>query len=96
MEKEKLVVGKLKEGKFERFMSFMQSDEGMTERKKIAHVEKTVAAITPDKSAVMFKISVHNEAAMKEFISGKNPVMKPIFDECVANIQIWELSPVKI
>ena len=44
----------------------------------------------------MFKISVHNEAAMKEFISGKNPVMKPIFDECVANIQIWELSPVKI
>ena len=96
MEKEMLVLGKFKEGKLEKFMGWMQSDEGMTERKRIAHVEKTVAAITPNKSAVMFKISVHNEAAMKEFISGKNPVMKPIFDECVANIQIWELSPVKI
>ena len=44
----------------------------------------------------MFKVSVHNEATMKEFVSGKNIVMKPIFDECVANIQMWELNPVKI
>ena len=58
-----LVVGKFKsgEGKFEKFMGFMQSDEGMAERKKIANVEKTVAAVAPDKSAVMFKISAHNE-----------------------------------
>ncbi len=34
MEKEMLVVGKLKEGKFEKFMGFMQSEEGMAERKK--------------------------------------------------------------
>ena len=32
--KDILVVGKLKEGAFEKFMGFMQSDEGMTERKK--------------------------------------------------------------
>ena len=98
MEKEMLVLGRFKsgEGKFEKFMGWMQSDAGMTERKKIADVTKTVAAVTPDKSAVMFKISVHNEAAMKEFVSGKNPVMKPIFDECVESIQVWELSPVKI
>ena len=28
--KDILVVGKLKEGSFEKFMGFMQSDEGMT------------------------------------------------------------------
>lgn len=32
--KEMLVLGKFKEGKFEKFMGFMQSDEGMAERKK--------------------------------------------------------------
>ena len=98
MEKEMLVLGKFKSGeeKLEKFMGWMQSDEGMAERKKIAHVEKTVAAVTPDKSAMMFKIFVHNEVAMKEFVSGKNPVMKPIFDECVESIHLWELSPVKI
>ena len=98
MEKEMIALLKFKsgDGMFEKFMGWMQSDEGMTERKKIAHVEKTVAAITPDKSAVMFKISVHNEAALKEFISGKNPVMKPIFDECVESVQVWELSSVEL
>ena len=54
MEKEMLVLGKLKEGKFEKFMGFMQSDAGMAERKKIADVTKTVGAVLPDKSAVMF------------------------------------------
>ena len=32
--KDILVVGKLKEGAFEKFMGFMQSDEGMAEKKK--------------------------------------------------------------
>ncbi len=31
-----LVVGKLKEGKFGAFMSFMRSKEGMEERRKVA------------------------------------------------------------
>ena len=35
-----LVVGKLKEGAFEKFMGFMQSDEGMTERKKLQMLVK--------------------------------------------------------
>ena len=96
MEKEMLVVGKLKEGKFEKFMGFMQSDAGMAERKKVADVTKTVAAVTPDKSAVMFKISVHNEEALRKFVTGQNPVGKPVYDECVESIQVWELSPVKI
>ena len=49
-----LAIAKLKsgEGKFEKFMGFMQSDEGMAVRKTIAHVEKTVPAIAPDKSYV--------------------------------------------
>ena len=44
MEKEMLAIARLKsgEGKFEKFMGFMQSDEGMAVRKTIAHVEKTV------------------------------------------------------
>ena len=79
MEKEMLVLGKFKsgEGKFEKFMGWMQSDVGMAERKKIAHVEKTVASVTPDKSAVMFKISVHNEETLRKFVAGQNPVGNP-------------------
>ena len=98
MEKEMLVLGKFKsgEGKLEKFMGWMQSDEGMAERKKIAHVEKTVPGVGPDKGHVLFKISVHNEEGMKEFVSGNNPIAKPIFDECIESIQVWELSPVKI
>ena len=94
--KDILVVGKLKEGTFEKFMGFMQSEEGMAERKKVAHVEKTVPGILPDKSGVMFKVHVHDEQAMKEFVSGRNPVMKPIYEECIESIQLFELSEVDI
>ena len=42
MEKIMLAIGKFKEGDghFEKFMGFMQSEEGMAERRKVAHVEK--------------------------------------------------------
>jgi len=33
--KDILVVGKLKEGKFDEFMGFMQSEQGINERKKL-------------------------------------------------------------
>ena len=97
MEKEMLAIAKLKsgEGKFEKFMGWMQSDEGMGVRKTIAHVEKTVPAIAPNKSYVMFKVSVHNEENMKQIASGQNPVAKPIFDECIESVKMWEMSPVK-
>ena len=49
MEKEMLVLGKFKEGKLEKFMGWMQSDEGMTERKKIAHVENCCSNYTRQK-----------------------------------------------
>ena len=65
--KDILVVGKLKEGAFEKFMGFMQSDEGMAERKKVADVTKTIASVSPDKSTVMFKIVVHDMAALHSF-----------------------------
>ena len=98
MEKEMLAIVKFKsgEGKFEKFMGWMQSDEGMGVRKSIAHVEKTVPAVAPDKSYVMFKVSVHNEEAMKEFVSGNNPIAKPTYDECIESIQMWELSKVNL
>ena len=98
MEKEMLAMAKFKsgDGKFEKFMGFMQSDEGMAVRKTIAHVEKTVPAIAPDKSYVMFKVLVHNEDEMKKFVSGNNPVAKPIFDECIESVQMWEMSKVNL
>ena len=79
MEKEMLALVTFKsgEGKFEKFMGWMQSDEGMAE-KKIADVTKTVPGVKPDKSGVLFKISVHNEEGMKKFVTGQNPAIKPI------------------
>jgi hypothetical protein len=98
MEKEMLAIARIKsgEGKFEKFMGFMQSDEGMAVRKTVAHVEKTVPAVAPDKSYVMFKVSVHNEENMKQFVTGQNPIAKPIFDECIESVQMWEMSKVNL
>ena len=92
--KDILVVGKLKEGTFEKMMGFMQSDEGMTERKKIADVTKTIASVSPDKSTIMFKIVVHDMAALHSFMDGSNPVSKPIWDEVMEGYEIFELSKV--
>ena len=83
MEKEMLVFLKLKEGKLETFMGWMQSDEGMGVRKSVAYPEKTVGAMIPDKSGMLFKVNVHNEAGMKEFVTGNNPTAKAIYAECV-------------
>ena len=92
--KDVLVVGKLKEGKFEKMMGFMQSDEGMNERKKIADVSKTIASVSPDKSTIMFKIVVHNMAALHSFMDGSNPVSKPVWDEVMESYEIFELGKV--
>ena len=92
--KDMLVVGKLKEGKFDKFMGFMQSEQGINERKKIADLTKTLGTISPDKSAVMFKISVHDEDALNSFMDGSNPVSKPIWDEVMESYEIFELNKV--
>ena len=93
--KDMLVVVKIKEGSFEKFMGFMQSDAGMAERKKIADVTKTLGAVSPDKKAVMFKIVVHNEDAMHAFVDGSNPVTKPVWDEVMESFEIFELKKVR-
>ena len=92
--KDILVVGKLKEGAFEKFMGFMQSDEGMAERKKVADVTKTIASVSPDKSTVMFKIFCTDEAALHKFIEGTE-VSKPIMDEVLDSYSIYDLTKVK-
>ena len=92
--KDILVVGRLKEGKFEKFMGFMQSEEGINERKRIADLTKTLGTVSPDKRAVMFKIAVHNEDALNSFLDGTNPVSKPVFDEVMASYEIYELNEV--
>ena len=94
MEKEMLAILSLNEGKFETFMGWIQSDEGMSVRKSVAYPEKTIGGVAPDKSKVMFKVSVHNEAGMKEFVAGKNPIAKGIYEECVASVNLYELSKV--
>ena len=90
--KDILVVGKLKEGSFEKFMGFMQSDEGMTERKKIADVTKTIASVSPDKLTIMFKIVVHDMVALHSFMDGSNPVSKPVWDETMESYEIYEIA----
>lgn len=98
MEKEMLALVKLKNGedKFTKFMGWMQSDEGMAERSKFAIPPKTVGAVTPDKSAIMFKVFVTDEDGMTDFVSGKNPAMKAIFDECIESTQLWDLSEIQL
>ena len=98
MEKEMIALLKFKSGDgiFEKFMGWMQSDEGTNIRKSIANIEKSVPAVSPDKSYVLFKISVHNKEGMKEFLSGNNPIAKPIYDECIESVQVWELSSVEL
>ena len=96
MEKEMLAMVTFKEGMFDKFMGWFQSEEGLEIRKTIAHVEQTRPGFAPDKSYVMMKVTVHNEENMKQFASGQNPVAKPIFDECVESVQMWEMSPVKL
>ena len=92
--KDILVVARLKEGKFEKFIGFMNSEEGINERKKIADLTKTLGTVSPDKGAVMFKIAVHNEDALNSFLDGSNPVSKPIFDEVMESYEIFELNKV--
>ena len=98
MEKMMLAIGKFKEGEgnFEKFMAFFQSEEGMAMRKAAAHVEKTVPGILPDKSGIMFKVHVHNEEEMMGIVKGTNPVMKPIYDECIQSIELFELTQVSL
>ena len=98
MEKEMLALVKLKEGEeyFSKFMAFMQSEEGMAERGKFAIPPKTIAAVTPDKGAIMFKVFVTDEDGMKSFVSGENALMKPIRDVCIESTQLWDLSEVSL
>ena len=89
-----LVVFKFKEGKFEKYMGFMQLDAGFVERKKFADVTKTVVGPAPDKKTFMAKIVVHNIDALHAFLDGSNPVSKPIWDEVMDSYEIYELNKV--
>ena len=90
MEKEMLALVKLTEGddKLPKFMGWMQSDEGLAERSKFAIPSKTIGTFTPDKSAVMFKVFVTDKDGMMDFVSGKDPTIKHIHDECIESVQL--------
>ena len=68
----------------------------MAERGKFAIQSKTIGTVTPDKSAVMFKVFVTDKDGMMDFVSGKNPAIKPIYDECIESVQLWDLNEVKL
>jgi uncharacterized protein (DUF1330 family) len=36
------------------------------------------------------------EGEWKKFATGNNPIAKPIFDECVESVQMWELNKVNL
>ena len=93
-----LALAEFKEGddKFPKFMGWMQSDEGMAERGKFAIPSKTIGTVAPDKSAVMFKVFVTDKNGMMDFVSGKNPAIKPTYDECIESVQLWDLSEVEL
>ena len=93
-----LALVKLKEGddKFSRFMGWMQSDEGLAERSKFAIPSKTIGTVTPDKSAVMFKVFVTDKDGTMDFISCKTPAIKATYNECIESVQLWDLSEVKL
>ena len=42
-------------------MSFMKSEEGMNERRKVADLTKTLGTMSMDRNAVMFKIAFQDE-----------------------------------
>jgi hypothetical protein len=44
----------------------------------------------------MFKVFVTDKAGMTDFVSGKNPAIKPTYDECIASVQLWDLSEVEL
>ena len=50
-----LVLGKFKEGKLEKFMGWMQSDEGMTERKKLPMLKKLLQQLHQTKVPLCLK-----------------------------------------
>ena len=50
----------------------------------------------PDKSGMLFKVNVHNEAGMKEFVTGNNTSAKAIYAECVDSAQLYELSKINL
>ena len=83
MEKEILALLKLVEehDKVFKFMGWMQPDEGLAERRKFAIPAKTIGTVTPDKRSVMFKVFVTDKSDMMDFVSSKNPDMKPKYEQ---------------
>ena len=98
MEKEMLAIAFFKEGEgvFEKFMGWMQSEEGLGVRATVATVEKTLPSVSPMKNYVMFKVFVHDEEKMIEFASGNNPIGKKIFDECIGKVNLYNCSEINI
>ncbi|MGI9312252.1 MAG: hypothetical protein ACR2O9_01785, partial [Alphaproteobacteria bacterium] len=69
---------------------------GLGVRASVATVEKTLPSVSPMKNYVMFKVFVHDEEKMIEFVRGNNPIAKPIFDECIAKVHLYNCSEINI
>ena len=67
-------------------MEWMHSYDGLAESNKFVIPTKTIGTITPDKSAVLFKVFVTDKDGMIDFLSGRNLAIKPIYDECIERV----------
>ena len=45
---------------------------------------------------MMFKVFVTDKDGMMDFVSGKDPTIKHIHDECVESVKLWDLSEVEL
>lgn len=84
--------GKVKGGKVWSVYELHAVERRNGRKAKGGRLTKTLAAVSPDQSAVMFKISVHDEAALKSFMNGSNPVSKPVWDDVMVSYEIFEFS----
>ena len=94
MEKEMLVVVKLKDGMFNKLTSFINSNDGLEERRKFATVEKSISGSASDKRYAFFKMFIHDEEALHGFLRG-NKITKPIMDETLESYTVYNLEIAK-
>ena len=75
-------------------MAFMQSEEWLNGENLQFHPRRLLQL----RQIRRFNVQgfVTDEDGMKSFVSGKNALMKPIYDECIESTQLWDLSEISL
>ncbi|MBM3630711.1 MAG: hypothetical protein FJX01_01975 [Alphaproteobacteria bacterium] len=91
MEKEMLVVVKFKNNMYNKFINFINSDDGLEERRRFATVEKSISGAASDKRYAFFKMFIHDQEALHSFFRG-NKITRPIMDETIESYTVYNLE----